>query len=81
MKTRKTTLILGPRETISVAGGSSITVLAGTVWMTDRGRDIILSTGGFYCSSDSHSTIAASNPGPHPATIHILPPDAPGCSM
>lgn len=75
------TLILRSRESRSVAGGSSVAVRAGTVWITDRGRDVLLTRGGTYCSNDRYAPLVVVNPLRRPATVTIGAPDARGCLM
>ena len=67
----ETTIILEARRSRAVPGGSSISVRAGTVWVTDRGRDVILSRGKAYCSHDSRALMVMLNPTPRPATVTI----------
>ncbi|TVR03720.1 MAG: hypothetical protein EA403_06330 [Spirochaetaceae bacterium] len=67
----ETTIILGARRSRAVAGGRSITVRAGTVWITDRGRDVILNRGNAYCSNDSRALMVMLNPTRRPATVTI----------
>ncbi|TVR90898.1 MAG: hypothetical protein EA428_07400 [Spirochaetaceae bacterium] len=80
MKTHIQTVILGPRETLSIVGGSSVFAVAGTVWVTDNGRDIILPMGASYCSTDVRNVAVAVNPGSGPATIRVTSPDVQGCT-
>ncbi len=67
----ETTIILGARRSRVVAGGRSISVRAGTVWVTDRGRDVILSPGKVYRSHDSRALMVMLNPTRRPATVTI----------
>ncbi len=80
MKTRTSTVILSPRETLAIVGGSSVFAVAGTVWVTDNGRDVILPMGASYCSTDTRNVAVAMNPGSTPATIRVLAPDVQGCT-
>lgn len=78
---RAITIILAPHQTHSFPGGTGLVVRAGTIWVTDRGRDVMIRPGGTYCSNDAHAPIVAVNPARRPATVTVSPPDVHGCEM
>lgn len=79
--TRVQTIILQPGETVLRAGGVHCTCIAGRIWLTDRGRDIILHPGQSYCSNDEHRAVVVMNPGRRAATLKLTPGRGAGCGM
>ncbi len=80
-ETRTRTIILQPGETLRCSGGASCECLAGRLWLTDRGRDVILYPGQSYCSNDEHHAIVVVNPVQRPVTFRVVPVSQDGCAM
>lgn len=70
-------LILIPGESILAAGLMlAVEAVAGSVWIVDRGRDVIVTAGETHRSA-RRGSIAITNPGRRPVTIRLSSQAAP----
>ena len=73
-------VVLSQGQLLKLPGSVTVTVRTGKVWITDRGRDVVLSTERQYCSNDPNSSVIVVNPSERPATVRIDHRQAGGCS-
>ena len=73
-------VVLSQGQLLKLPGSVTVSVRTGEVWITDRGRDVVLSTERQYCSNDPSSSVVVVNPSERPATVRIDHCQAGGCS-
>lgn len=72
-------VVLSQGQLLKLPGSVTVTVRTGEVWITDRGRDVVLASERQYCSNDPDRSVIVVNPSSRPATVRIEQGDARGC--
>ena len=73
------TVVVRPGDVIKLPPRIAARVLAGKVWLTDRGRDILLERDGEHCCDSRNSAVMLSNISEQPATVRFTLSAAGGC--
>lgn len=73
-------IIIPKGKVLALPGGTTLTVKAGELWVTDRGRDIMLQRGQEYCSNNGAAQIVLANIADIPATVRIGKGEPRGCT-
>lgn len=66
------TVVLTPGDVIKLPGRTTVRLLAGSVWITDRGRDILLGKQQEHCGDPRSAAIMLSNISQQPATVLVI---------